>query len=145
MNYPQVARSLRDALALTQDQMAECFNAGGQPVSADEVPELLEGLSKVEFVILLDGLIAVRRGPGPPRPRVQRVNNNVVLKKLRIALNLHEEDILRIFAAGGVSLDSRELTPMFRKQGSKNYKTCSDEMLAAFFAGLSKPNKRWPD
>lgn len=145
MNYPEVACSLRDALALTQDQMAECFNAGGHTVVAEGVPELLEGLTKDQFVILLDGLIAVKRGPGPTRPRVQRVNNNVVLKKLRIALDLHEADLLRIFAAGKVVLDSREVTPMFRKQGTKNYKACTDEQLAAFFVGLRAPQQRWPD
>jgi hypothetical protein len=60
----------------------------------------------------------------------------VVLKKLRIALQLKEDDVLRILASGETPLSKRQLGALARKPGNKRYRMCSDEVLTSFLTGL---------
>lgn len=144
MTYTDHVRRVRSALGLTDEQVLEAFALGGYALSADGLRLLLsaEDDTRCPPPVLghfLDGLIVQRRGPrkGGPAPEVERMSNNVVFKKLRIAMNLHEPEVLRRLASGGVTLSPRELTALFRKPGHRHYKKCSDEVLQAFLAGLS--------
>jgi uncharacterized protein YehS (DUF1456 family) len=65
-----------------------------------------------------------------------RISNNVVLKKLRIALQLKEDDVVGILAAGGTEMTKRQLSALSRKRGNKHYRVCSDEVLESFLTGL---------
>ena len=86
-------------------------------------------------------MILKKRGPrdtdGAPRAPV-RLTNNGILKKLRIALNLYEEDMLKLFHIGGKTLANGELSVLFRKPTNKHYKACDDELLSAFLEGVKK-------
>jgi uncharacterized protein YehS (DUF1456 family) len=66
------------------------------------------------------------------------LDNNMILKKLRIALELKEEDLMAIMKLAGVELSSHELSALFRKKEHKNYKPCMDQFLRNFLAGLAK-------
>lgn len=138
-----VLRRVCDALNLT-DAAAQALIAG---VRADAPPpEQLqrwrsgdEECPEDTVVALLDGLILERRGPPPADrapPPAEGLTNNLVLKKLRIALSLHEPDVLRLLDAGGHPLSARGLTPLFRKPGTKHYRVCDDAVLDAFLSGL---------
>jgi uncharacterized protein YehS (DUF1456 family) len=86
----------------------------------------------------LDGLILEWRGPKSadgPTPQ-SRINNNLVLKKLRIALNLQEADCLAVLAKGGMVVSKNELSALFRKPGTTNFKPCGDQLLRNFLTGL---------
>jgi|GEM_PF-5660102 len=72
------------------------------------------------------------------RDAVVELTNNMILKKLRIALNLHAEDMLKLFHIGGKTLANRELSVLFRKPTNKHYKACDDELLIAFLEGVKK-------
>jgi uncharacterized protein YehS (DUF1456 family) len=90
----------------------------------------------------LDGLILYKRGrkeikPGEMRKPDSRLTNNAILKKLRIALELKEDDILAILKLADVDISRSELTALFRKEGHKNYKECGDQFLRKFLKGLS--------
>jgi len=147
MNNNAVLYSLRHSLPLTGEQMSTIFELGGHTVSAREVEALMERddregavrCSDVLLIDFLDGFILQRRGPrtsgAAPAPP-PALSNNVLLKKLRIALNLHEADMLAILAEGGQPLTKRELTPLFRKPDHKHYRACDDALLEAFFKGL---------
>ena len=63
------------------------------------------------------------------------MTNNEVLKKLRIALDLKDEDMFPIFELAGYEINKAQLSGMFRKRGHKNYIECSDEALTAFLDG----------
>ena len=63
--------------------------------------------------------------------------NNVMLKKLKIALALTSEDMIDILAGAGVSITKGELSAIFRKQGHKNYKECGDKYARNFLKGLA--------
>ena len=87
----------------------------------------------------LDGLIISSRGEndrGVPSPDPSPLSNNAILKKIRIALNLLEEDVYEIFEHGNLALNNSEYKAIFRSEQHKNFKPCSDQMLKSFFEGL---------
>jgi len=65
------------------------------------------------------------------------LTNNTILKKMRIALDLKEDDMIAIMKLAGIDLSKHELTALFRKQGHKHYKECSDRILLGFLEGLT--------
>ncbi|WP_338787724.1 DUF1456 family protein [Metabacillus sp. FJAT-53654] len=95
----------------------------------------------------LNGLIIFKRGkqeskPGQPeRPAMSIKNNasvnNVLLKKLKIALALTSEDMLDLLEEAGVFITKGELSALLRKEGHKNYKVCGDRYARNFLKGLA--------
>jgi len=67
-----------------------------------------------------------------------RMNNNVVLKQLRIALSLRSDDVHAILQAGGSAMSASEAGALFRKPTARNYRQCGDQVLRQFIAGLVK-------
>ena len=63
------------------------------------------------------------------------MTNNDVIKKLRIALDLKELDMLEIFELSGYEIKKSELSGIFRKEGHNNYRDCSDLLLNHFLNG----------
>ncbi len=63
------------------------------------------------------------------------MTNNEILKKLRVALALRDDDMFPIFGLAGHEVNKAQLSGMFRKQGHKNYIECTDEALTAFLDG----------
>lgn len=63
------------------------------------------------------------------------MTNNEILKKLRVALALRDDDMFPIFGLAGHEINKAQLSGMFRKKGHKNYIECSDEALTAFLDG----------
>ena len=62
---------------------------------------------------------------------------NVVLKKIRIALTLHEGDMLKIIGDGGQPFSKSELSALFRKPGHKHFRPCGNQLMRAFLRGLT--------
>ena len=90
----------------------------------------------------LEGLILSERGPRDDGATIaiddSPLSNNQTLKKLRIAFNFQEEDMLAIFEEGGATLSSSEFGALFRREKNKHFRPCSDELLQNFLAGLSQ-------
>lgn len=63
--------------------------------------------------------------------------NNIMLKKLKIALSLNSEDMLDIFQEAGINVTKGELSALFRKEGHKHYKECGDKYARNFLKGLA--------
>ena len=63
--------------------------------------------------------------------------NNIILKKLKIALSLKSDDMLQIFKLAGLELSSSELSAVFRKEDHKNYRECGDKYIRNFLKGLT--------
>ena len=105
----------------------------------DEDPDYAE-CSNAVLAHFLDGLIIYCRGRDeslPPRPVEKRVNNNVVLKKLRVAFALKDVDMHEIFESAGFPISKPELTALFRQPGHNNYRVCGDQLLRNFLKGLT--------
>jgi uncharacterized protein YehS (DUF1456 family) len=64
------------------------------------------------------------------------MTNNEIIKKLRIALDLKELDMTEVFKLSGYAMKKSELSSIFRKEGHKNYRECSDLILNHFLNGF---------
>lgn len=146
MTNNDVLRSVRYALDLSDARMGEIFRLGGFDVLPGDLAHWLKKEDEEGFVAcedtamlhFLDGLVIHKRGPSerPPEP-ASRVTNNLVLKKLRVAFELKDEDMHAILARAEFPVSKPELSALFRKPGHKNYRACGDQLLRNFLKGLS--------
>ena len=153
MDNNYVLRSLRYALNISDSTMVKIFNLGGYKTSEADVLSLLKKEGEKDLLLcsnnvlrsFLDGLIIHRRGPqenkaGTPDTKTA-LNNNVILKKIRIALNFKEEDMLATFKLAEIDVSKSELTAIFRRPDHKNYKECGDQFIRNFLKGLGQKNR----
>ncbi|NBC05196.1 MAG: DUF1456 family protein [Bacteroidetes bacterium] len=90
---------------------------------------------------LLDGLIYYKRGKSdkhPPRPIRTPVTNNMVMKKLRVAFKLRDDDILNILRSTGFDISKSEVNALFQKENHSNYMPAGDQVLRYFLKGLAE-------
>jgi len=64
------------------------------------------------------------------------LTNNDILKKLRVALELKDDDIVHILKLAEFEVTKSELAALFRKPDHPNYKECGDQLLRNFLNGL---------
>jgi len=104
----------------------------------DEENPLFAKLYDRELATFLNGLINHQRGkrPGPPSVPESRLTNNLIATKLKIALNLKGEDMIRILALAGFELSNHELSAFFRKPGHKHFRKMNDQVMRNFLQGL---------
>ena len=69
------------------------------------------------------------------------MTNNDILKKLRIALELKDTDIIDILKLAGFEISRTEVSALFRKPDHRNYKVCCDQILRNFLNGLIIRNR----
>jgi len=150
MTNNDLLRRLRYALDLNGVSIAEICALAGYEIGPVEVLNLLKKEDEKGFVVcddavmgaFLDGLITSRRGPrdvppGVPQSSEGLLNNNLILRKLRIALELNDADMLALFRRAGVSISKPELSALFRGTGQRNFKECGDQLLRNFVRGLT--------
>lgn len=92
----------------------------------------------------LNGFIIFKRGKQERQPEKPVLTmkdmgnvNNVMLKKLKIALSLTSEDMLELLEKAGVTVSKGELSAIFRKEGHKHYRECGDNYARNFLKGLT--------
>ncbi|MEO2078557.1 MAG: DUF1456 family protein [Bacillus sp. (in: firmicutes)] len=149
---------LRYALDIKDTDMVQIFKLGDVEVTKEEVRMILTKSSEDEdmdneyFIkcnnkmleSFLNGFIIFKRGrqetkPGQSeKPAFSKESvNNILLKKVKIALSLTSEDIIDILASAGVTITKGELSALLRKEGHKNYKECGDKYARNFLKGLA--------
>jgi len=149
-----ILRRLRFAVRMNDAAMLEMLALAGVTTTREVLDTYFlkddeEGYvecPKTLLAALLDGMIIKYRGPRPDAPAGQApapaaLDNNMVLKKLRIALELKEDDLIAIMKLAGVELSKNELSALFRKKGQKNYMECMDQFLRNFLTGLASYKK----
>ena len=145
-----VLRSIRYMLDLSDNKVIEVIQLAdpGFAIDKDDVRAFLlredepgyQACTDRVMAHFLDGLVIHRRGRDeslPPRPVEKRINNNVVLKKLRVAFRLTDVDIHKAFADAGFPVSRPELSALFRQPGHKNFRLCGDQLLRNFLKGLT--------
>jgi uncharacterized protein YehS (DUF1456 family) len=150
MTNNDILRQLRYVLNINNSTMIEIFKLADHEIEQSSVTRLLNKEDEEGFALcgddvlryFLDGLILQKRGRkemrlGEMRKSDLRLTNNAILKKLRIALELKEDDMLAILKLADADISKSELTALFRKEGHKNYKECGDQFLRKFLKGLS--------
>lgn len=91
-----------------------------------------------QLAAFLNGFIIEKRGKkeGPQPAPETCLTNNVILMKLRIALNLKAEDVLEIMTLADMPISKHELSAFSRKPEHKHYRECKDQLLRNFLKGV---------
>ena len=82
------------------------------------------------------GLLNIGKKEGAQPQLEERLSNNTIFVKLKIALNLKAEDILEILDLTNLRISKHELSTFFRKPGHKHYRDCKDKILQDFLKGV---------
>lgn len=64
------------------------------------------------------------------------MSNNDIMKKLRVALQLNDQQIIDIMKLVDFSVSKSELNAIFRNKEHENFKPCGDQFLRNFLNGL---------
>ncbi|MBK6521582.1 MAG: DUF1456 family protein [Bacteroidia bacterium] len=146
MTTNDIIRRLRFAFEFKDAEMIDLFESAGLSVNRTQInnwllkedDESFEEISNHQLAYFLNGLIIYGRGKkeGPPPVAETNLNNNIILRKLKIALNYKDEDILEILEIEGMRISKHELSAFFRKPGQDQYRECKDQILRKFIYGL---------
>jgi len=146
-----VLRGLRYALDLNDATMGKIFQLVEFSVNQADIINMLRKEEEPNFLecsdhtmtCFLDGLIIYKRGVStskqpPAKDSHITLTNNIMLKKLRIALELKEVDLLKIIKLADFEISKSELSALFRKPGHKNYRQCGDQFVRNLLRGIIK-------
>jgi uncharacterized protein YehS (DUF1456 family) len=146
MNNNDILRRLRYTFNLNDTKMMDLFAEGGLPANREQISDWLKKeddpeckpIYDIDLAAFLNGFIILKRGKKDgetPKPE-KSLNNNTILRKLKIALNLKDEDILAILELADFRFSRHELSALFRKPDHEQYRVCKDQMLRNFLMGL---------
>lgn len=167
MTNNDILRRLRYTFNLTDSNMIAVFALGSCEASREQVSAWLKKEEAEGYVrcdddsmnAFLDGFIIDKRGPreepeadkkstsdaggrvDPWKKAHARINNNIILRKLKIALNLRSDDIFELLQLAGFTLGKAELSAFFRNPGHRHYRECQDQVLRNFLQGLQKKHR----
>jgi len=148
MTNNDILRSVRYMLNLSDAGMVKIFALAECEVPETDIQAWLKKDDDAAFrpcpdVLMgyfLNGLIFYRRGKSEeaPAPSIERkMNNNIFMKKLRIAFDLKTSDIPDVLKRANFTVSQAEVGAIFRKPDHKNYRECGDQILRNFLKGLA--------
>lgn len=155
---------LRYALDIKNVDMLEIFKLGGAHVKKEELMNMLikvideedapENFMKVNNKLLeqfLNGFVTFKRGQqkdenGNVKPPIEATGkenaNNMLLKKVKIALGLTSDELVDLLYEGGVTVSKSEMGAILRNPTHKNYKVCGDRFARCFIKGLTYKHRK---
>lgn len=148
MDNSDVLRRLRYTFNLSDTHVIKLFTDGGLEVNRELISNLMKKEDDPNFApcsnkqlnAFLNGLILEKRGAKPnseaTAPLEDSLSNNIILRKLKIALELKEADVLEIMRLSGMPLGRAELSALFRHPEHHHYRPCQDQLLRNFLKGL---------
>lgn len=156
MTNNDIFRRLRYCFNLKDHQLIATFAAADLLVTKEQLLDWLKkedepgfiNMPDQKFAYFLDGFINQKRGKrdDKQRPPEKKLTNNIILNKLKIALNLKAEDIIELLAGINFNLSKPELSAMFRKPEHKHFRECKDQLMRNFLNALqhqfSTPNTK---
>ena len=153
MQNNDVLRQIRYIFNYSDDQMIALFIQADVVVSREivsfwlkkEEDEAYQEMKDIELATFLNGLINLKRGKkeGPQAIPETELNNNIIFRKLKIALNFKDIDILEVFDLVDLKVGKHELSALFRNPNQSQYRECQDQFLRNFLYGLKmkfRPN-----
>ena len=149
MTTNDILHRIQTALYLSPEEMIAIFALEGMPIVPTHLKAITakvgddgaETCSYEELGTFLDALIHHKRGTitNPPPPDAEIVlDNNLILKKLRIALQLKDPEILIIFGLAERDMSISQIKDLFRNPAHPKYRPCSDAVLNDFLIGLDE-------
>lgn len=147
MTNNDTIRAVRFALNISDIDVGDLFALGGTPISNEQLMAFMRKEDDKGFIecsdpllhTFLDGLIISKRGAqdGPaPKYDPSRISNNMILRKLRIAFQLKDTDVVEILQKVGFRMSKSELGAMARKPSHTKYIACGDQVIRYFLRGL---------
>jgi uncharacterized protein YehS (DUF1456 family) len=146
MDNNVIFRKIRYIFDLGDDQMISIFAQAEREVTRAEVSDWLKRddhedfkpLRDKDFATFLNGFINKRRGKREgPQPKPEKsLNNNLIFKKLKIALNFRDTDILEAYELADFKISKGEINNVFRNPNHSKYVVCKDQFLRNFLEGL---------
>ncbi|SIN77538.1 YehS family protein [Algoriphagus halophilus] len=146
MSNNDIFRSLRYTFDINDFLMIEIFGMAGLEVDRPTVSNWLKKEDDDDFKPLYDkdlaaflnGFIILKRGKkeGNDPVNEKSLSNNQVLRKLKIALSLIDEDMLNMLKSVNFRLSKHELSAFFRNPTQSQYRDCKDQVLRNFLKGL---------
>lgn len=141
-----ILRRIRYTFDYSDSKMIELFGLADLKVTRAQVSDWLKKdtdpeirvLSDEKLATFLNGFINDKRGKREgtqPKPE-EFLNNNIILRKIKIALNLKDVDMLEIFKLGNKPISKHELSAFFRKPNQNQYRPCLDQFLRNFLQGM---------
>jgi uncharacterized protein YehS (DUF1456 family) len=110
-------------------------------ITARQESKSAEVCTHEELGIFLDGLIRFKRGTitNPPADDAEiELTNNLILKKLRIALRLKDPEVLIVFGLAEREISISQIKDLFRNPAHPRFRLCSDALLNDFLIGLDE-------
>ncbi len=146
MNNNDVLRRTRYTFNFDDSKMMAVFGLGGLEVTRTEISDWLkkdddpdyQQCSDQQLATFLNGLIIDKRGKkdGPQPEPEKQLSNNIVFRKLKIALSLQADEVLSLVNQADFRISKHELSAFFRKPGHKHYRECKDQVLRNFLKGM---------
>lgn len=151
MTNNDILRRLRYTLDLGDEGIARLFALGGQAATRAEVdlwtrpdddPDH-EPMTDYALATFLNGLIVDRRGrrDGPPPVAERELDNNLILRKLRVAFALKTDDFVALAARMGKTVGTHEVNAFFRRADQRQYRPLNDQYLRYFLSGLQRAER----
>lgn len=154
MTNNDILRRLRYTFDFNDAKMIALFGLAELDVTRDQISDWLKKeedpaykeCNDTQLAIFLNGLIVDKRGEreGPKPEPEKRLTNNIIFKKLKIALNLKSADILEIMDMANLGISPHELSAFFRKPTHKHYRECQDQILRNFLKGVQLKYRSQP-
>ena len=146
MTNNDILRRIRFIFDLSDTKMIAIFAAADHQITRAEVSDLLKRFydpvhqecSDSLLATFLNGLINDRRGKkdGPQPEPENELTNNIIFRKMKIALTLDADETLEILALADMRLSKHELSAFFRRPDHKHFRECKDQVLRNFLKGL---------
>jgi uncharacterized protein YehS (DUF1456 family) len=145
MTNNDIFKRIRSILGFNDTKIAAVFAHTQYPVTQEQFSNWLKKEEDPQYkqcedtplAAFLNGLIIEKRGKkeGPlPQPE-DKLTNNIIFMKLKIAFNLQGEGVLNILALADFKMSNHELSALFRRPGHKHYRVCQDQVLRKFLEG----------
>ncbi|HHJ36588.1 MAG TPA: DUF1456 family protein [Gammaproteobacteria bacterium] len=146
MTSNDILRRIRYIFDFSDDKMIAVFGLAGHEVTREQISDWLKkeddpaykSCSDTQLATFLNGLIIERRGrrEGPQPVPEKKLSNNIIFRKLKIALDLKNEEVLEILALADLRISKHELSAFFRRTDHKHYRVCKDQVLRNFMNGM---------
>jgi len=141
-----ILRRIRYTFDFDDSKMMRLLSSDSQQISREQMSNWLkkdddpayQECKDVQLAIFLNNLIDENRGKKEgAQPQLEKhLTNNIILRKLKIALNLKDEDILNMMSLAEFKISKHELSALFRKKGHKHHRVCKDQILRNFLQGM---------
>ncbi len=146
MDNNDILRRLRYAFDINDSGMIATFALADVQVTRAQVSNWLKKDIDPDYMVMpafqlsafLNGFIIDKRGKreGPAPIPEKQLTNNMVLRKLKIALNLKDTNMLELLELAEFKISKHELSAFFRKPGQSQFRECKDQILRNFIKGM---------